>query len=1118
MQKLTSIEQQKLLDLYAYMVASRESDVVEAELVNSGEANFLAASLGHEGAVILAPFLQPEDYLHCHYRDKALMLARGISNKMFFLSALCKKDAHSAGRQMVSHMSAPELNVLSLVGPVGNNALQAAGIAYIIKDKAQKPIVLCSLGDGTTQQGEVLEAIAESVRAQLPVLFFVHDNELAISTRTRGKTFFSLPDNTEPETFYGIKIVRIEGTRPFEAIDELGELIADMRANRSPKIVVFKVDRLANHSNADNQKLYRSTAEITHSFEHNDPIKSAKEFLLKQGVTEDTLAALEEKTKQEVRAAVEEARAAEEPEPCWEAEKPLPENLMPGAPENRGGFEEGARLTMLQAMREVLRNNLSNSDKIILLGEDLEDGKGDVFGMTRGLSTQFPGQVRNSALSESTIMGVSVGMALAGARPVAFLQFADFMPLAYNQLMAEAGSMYWRTNGGWECPVIVLAACGAYRPGLGPFHSQTNEATLAHIPGVDVFMPSNAADAAGMLNAAFQSGRPTVILYPKKLLNNGSVQDTVAPDVQHRLIPIGKARIVKPGQDITLVGWGNTVEICEQVSEALEVVGVDAEIVDLRTLKPYDLKTLLASVEKTGRIVVVHEDNHTCGLGGDVLASVVEYVKRPIKAKRITRSDTFVPCNFPNQLAVLPSFESVLSGCADLLDLELSFEREEMLDATTFNVEVIGASPSDESVSIVELYVKPGDYVRAGDKLVDTEASKSSGEILAPCSGVVEEIFVAEADQAKVGDYLCRIRLDKTISAAQQALRTKRKPILKRKAQQSTKKAEQTGHTYRVGISKPIFKTGSRRVSNAELLPQFPDKENEDIVRTTGIEHRYWLADHESIIDLAVSTVVEALKVNQVDLSEVSAIVCATTTPESFISPSMACLVLNKLYAVYGEHAIQAYDVNAACSGYLYALSQVKDHLQSRPHGKVIVVTAEALSRRLNQADFDTVFLFGDAATATIAYGEESIERSEVILDHFNLSALAEDGAILNVPVEKTETRAITLQGRKLFSFAVKNMAMALQKCCEQAGIALTDIALGVPHQANQRISDAVEKRLELPKGTFYSNIAHYGNTSSCTIPIALAETLPQLKKGDIVAMAAFGGGFTIGAGLMHKV
>lgn len=1103
---------EKLLKLYGFMVASRESDIVEAELVNSGEANFLASSKGHEGSVVINEFLKPEDWLHCHYRDKSLMLARGISNEMFFYSSLAKAESHSAGRQMVSHMSAPELNVMSLVGPVGNNALQAAGVAMAIKEHSAKPLVYCSVGDGTSQQGEVLEAIAEAKRSSLPVLFFIHNNNLAISTRTEGKTFFSMPDGSKPRSFYNIPITYIDGSNPLAELDKVASVIDNIREYRTPQILIMNVDRMDNHSNADDQKLYRSDEELEVSVSA-DPLLNSYNYLLENGCTPEEIDATKNTVIKSVRDAVNIARHGHNPLMTNEAEVALPAELQHDAKEYRGDFTAEHRLTMLEAMRKVFYQQLASNPDVVILGEDIEDGKGDVFGVTRGLSTAFAGRVINSALSESTIVGLSVGMALTGKRPVAFIQFADFLPCTYNQIFSELATMYWRTNGGWQSPVIVFAACGAYRPGLGPFHSQTNEATFAHIPGLDVYMPSNAADAVGMINAAFKSNRPSLFLYPKKLLNNGSLEDTTSRDVENQLVPVGKARIVRAGNDITLVGWGNTVSLCDEAAEALETVGLAAEVIDLRTIKPYDKKTLLDSANKTGKLIVVHEDNLTCGLGGDVLATVAEYAKNPVKMRRIARADTYTPCNFENQLEVLPSFEKILTAASEMLNIELTWEESSDTDPNLYTVDVIGASPSDETVLVNIIHVKIGDSVKSGDTLVDIEASKSAGEILSPCNGVVEEICVELDERAEVGKPLVRIRLPEGV--VKPAQMKPRKPILTRKADEVVEitNAKTPFSLGRVGLSRPQFRSGSRVIDNSEILPLFPEFTNEDIIQRTGIVKRHWLADGESIIDLAADAVNDALTKQSLNLRDIDLIICATCSPENLLSPSMACLVLDKLYKNHGKVSIPGYDLNAACSGYLYALQNAQDFLRTRPNARVLLVTAEALSQRIKPHDFETAFLFADAATATIISGESHLAECEAELKQVYITSDAEDGSILNIPVDVDS--GIAMKGTKLFPLAVKAMSLAIHKCCQEAGVAVGDINLAVPHQANQRILTAVESRLKLPHGIMFSNIANYGNTSSCTIPIALHEALAEDKGQLNIALCAFGGGFTSGAALL---
>ena len=386
-----------LRESYRHMVASREIDVLEQNFTSRGEAFFHVSGAGHEASATIAPLLTPADWLHCHYRDKALMLARGISVEMFFLATFNKQASHSAGRQMNAHMSAPELNVLSLVGPVGNSALQAVGVAAGVTGQPERPIVLCSLGDGMTQQGEVYEAIAHAVRDSLPVLFIVQDNELAISTKTRGRTFYSMPDG-DPDQFYGIPIARMDGRQPVEVYDAVGRVIDEMRANRRPMIVIMEVDRLFNHTNADDQRVYRSSEEIETVWQRGDPIANLRAYFIEHGVAEQELIDIEQQTQSEVQAAADHAQRGANPQPMFAALKPLPAELYPNAAEYRGDPAANGQqpLTMLKAIRQTLYNHLAADERVMLFGQDIEDPKGDVFGITKGLSEQFRGRVINS--------------------------------------------------------------------------------------------------------------------------------------------------------------------------------------------------------------------------------------------------------------------------------------------------------------------------------------------------------------------------------------------------------------------------------------------------------------------------------------------------------------------------------------------------------------------------------------------------------------------------------------------------------------------------------------------------------------------------------------------------
>lgn len=1097
------------LTLYRTLFATRRLDGRERDLVNRGEAFFFVSGAGHEATAALAAHLTPDDWLHCHYRDKALLLARGVPPAAFLRTLLCKDTGSSRGRQMSPFLHDRQRRVLSLVTPVGNGAIQAVGVAAAIKNAPSRPLVYCGVGDGTTQQGEFYEAVAEAVRNQLPVLFVVQDNGWAISTRTAGRTFFDTPGGPRND-FLGLPIHRLDGRDVVAVDDAFGRLVAQIRNTRGPALAVMRVERLDSHTNADDQTRYRTVDDILHAAETGDPVRLFRQRLLSEGVAEETLLALEAEVEAELAAVEADCLQHRDPTPAFSAKKPVRVELTHPGHERRGVEGEGG-LTLREALREVLRHRLASDPRVFLYGEDIEDPKGDVFGVTRGLSTEFPGRVVNSPLAEATIIGEAIGRAMAGQRPVAFLQFADFLPPAYNQIVSELATLHWRTDGDWSTPVIVMVACGGYRPGLGPFHAQTGEAIMAHTPGLDVVMPSTAADAAGLLNAAFETGRPTLFFYPKALLNDPRL--AVSPNVEEQFTPLGVARKVRAGRDITLVGWGNTARLCEKAAEALEHAGVEAEVLDLRSLSPWDERQVIASAEKTARLLVVHEDNHTCGFGAEVLATVAEKARVPVAMRRVTRPDTHVPCNFANQLETLPSLKRVVETAADMLDLHVDWQTPPQPQAGSLLVEAIGSGPSDETVQVLEFYVQPGETVVAGQPLASLEASKSVFDLAAPAPGVVERIEVQEGETVPVGATLCVLRTENVSRRRPVTQEQPGAPIFTKRPSTGRVVLPRSGQRPRrfdVGLSRPATVTGSRLVTNAELIPAASSMTVDDIVRRTGIERRFWAAEGEDPVTLGAAACREVLEREGLILADLDLVICSTTSPTS-ITPSMACRICNALSDGAGRTLVPAFDLSAACSGYLYALQSAYDFLQSTPSGRVLVITSEVLSPLLDREDFDTAILFGDAASATIVYGEDHFERAAARLHRPELSANGEDGRTLSVPLQNAGF--IQMRGRRVFTEAVRAMISSLRRVCRHAEWNVDDLRWVAPHQANGRILEAIAGRIAAP---VYSNIQRFGNTSSSSIPLCLDELLPQLSTGDRLGLCAFGGGFTFGAGLIE--
>ncbi|MCF7863869.1 MAG: hypothetical protein K9L89_03665, partial [Kiritimatiellales bacterium] len=868
---------EKLLEIYRPMVASRYTDHLQSAAAQRGEVFFYIPSSGHEAAAALAPHLIDADWLHLHYRDRALAYARGVSYETVFYGLFSKAESNSGGRRMPAFPCDRSLNIMSTPTLVGSNVLQAVGVASTIKNDAGNPFVLVSVGDGATQQGDFYEAVAEAVRANLPVLFLIEDNRFALSTVTKGNTFYSLPGG-DADTFYGLPIHRVDGSDAVPTFVKFEEVVASLRKTRGPQIVVFNVERLQSHTNADDQTVYRTAADLKHAMDNADPCANLRKQLLADGIAEEQIKAIEDDVQAKVDAAFHTARKGTTPTAVFDAKKPLP------APRDEyTGTTEDRTLSMLEAMRETLKARLSKDPKTTLLGQDIEDPKGDVFGLTRGLSKVFPEQVHNAALAENTILGVSTGQALAGGYPVAFMQFADFLPVAYNQILSEIGAMYWRTNGQWETPMLIMSISGGYRPGLGPYHAQTMESICAHVPGVDVFMPSTAADAAGLLNAIFESGRPSVFLFPKSLINDRS--NTTSADVEKQYVPIGKARIARTGQDITLVGWGGTVPVCEKTAEALSEIGINAEVIDLRTIFPWDEATVLASATKTGRLVIVHEDNQTCGMGGEIAAAIAEKAGDAVKLARVVRPDTYIPYDYSCQIDVLPSFKRTLEKCCELLDVDIHWEKLVEEEAGTVTVKAIGSSPSDETITVANLLVAVGDMIAEGDLLASVEADKASMDITSPVGGTIAELLIEEGDVVRVGTPMLKISSDEAAQLKPLTKEDPGTPIMERKrvsAIQSvpTPKAQSLRpKASTIYISNICTVFGSRHLSNEELLQGHGEWDSEAIRKRTGIENRYWIDGDENVLTLAVKATRDLLEKENLHISDIGAIICSTGTP-----------------------------------------------------------------------------------------------------------------------------------------------------------------------------------------------------------------------------------------------
>ncbi|MCO5297334.1 MAG: thiamine pyrophosphate-dependent enzyme [Fimbriimonadaceae bacterium] len=636
------------LDLLRLMLLSREGDRREGILLRQSKGWFHIGGTGHEAIGALSFVLRPDDVLFPHYRDRALMLTRGLTTAELALAYFGKRDSGSGGRQMPGHYSNKDLNVFSVSSPTGGSLLPAVGTAWGMKLSGTDSLVVTSIGDAASRQGEFYEAVAFAMQEKLPAIFLVEDNRYGISTPTEKFLAFRFG------LFDERNVVRVDAHYPDKVFEVGAAAAAKARAGDGPTILWCELDRLSSHSSSDDHRIYREPEDIA-EMEARDPIKLLAEELMASGdLTEDVWQEMRDEVVQLVDAEYLKAEKATDPR----ADEVYLHNFGEEVPAERPPITTG-RQTMVAAINSTLHKALENDPKVVMFGEDIEDPKGGVFGLTKGLSDAFPNQVFNSPLAEATIVGTAVGMAAYGMRPVFEVQFIDFINPAWNQIMTNLSTLRWRTFGKWKCPCVIYCPYGAYLPGGSLWHSQANEALLAHVPGVRIAIPSTPEDAAGLFWSAIHGDDPTFILIPKHIFRKNVEVDHV------EAVPFGKARTVREGSDVTLVTWGNCVELAEEVAQKL-ADEVDIEILDLRTIVPCDYEAIAASLEKTGRLVVVHEDLKTCGFGQAILGEMTRVPERwnlfLSPPQLVAREDVHIGYNPIYEYAALPSADEVIAA------------------------------------------------------------------------------------------------------------------------------------------------------------------------------------------------------------------------------------------------------------------------------------------------------------------------------------------------------------------------------------------------------------------------------------------------------------------------
>jgi len=640
-------------------------------LLRQGKSWMQVPCAGHEGLMAFACQLRATDYLFSYYRGYHLRLAKGISAEQLAKDFLARRGSSSGGRSMSVHCSSRELNVFPDAGPVASQCLPAVGVAWGQKLNRCDDLTVCSLGEGATRQGEFYEAVCFAIQEHLPIVFLVEDNKYAISTRTEKMTPLRLE-------MLNKAYVQIANGYDVDEMYEVGrKAIERIRAGLGPAILWCHVDRVGSHTLMDDHRRYRSDEELAAL---TDPIEHWCEKLIAAGqITPAEIATL----RQEIAEEIESTYARVEREPALEVRcvydhvfAATETSKAETAPVSIPLRQEKSTTTLLAAFNQTLRNGLAELPKMMILGQDIQDPKGGVFGLTAGLSTEFPQRVINTPIAEATILGTAVGLGLLGYKPVCEIQFIDFISPGFNQLTTHIGTLNWRSVGRWPCPIVIYAPYGAYLPAGGLWHSESKEGWWTHIPGLRVAVPSRPEDAAGLLASALHEDVPTLLLLPKHLFRLERHCQTSTTR-----IPFGQARIVREGREVTVVAWGNCVELAEAAAEEVDEEGCSVEIIDLRTLVPCDWETIDQSLKKTGRLVVVHEDSRTSGFGATLVAEMLAHAKRfeyLIAAPQlVTRADVPIPYHPDMERSVLPS-------CKDLIDAIKTVYPAESLESMTW--------------------------------------------------------------------------------------------------------------------------------------------------------------------------------------------------------------------------------------------------------------------------------------------------------------------------------------------------------------------------------------------------------------------------------------------------
>ncbi len=662
----------ELMEVLKMMITTRTYDNKAMNYLRQGKTFFHIAASGHEAVqMAVGLLLNPKkDWFFPYYRDLGVVLMTGVTPKEVFLQTFAKADdPASGGRQLPMHWGHPNINLPSQSSPTGTQFLQAVGTALANKRLGNDAISFVSSGEGTTSQGEFHEAVNWASRDKLPVLFLIENNKYAISVHVSSQSGGEGHSVSAMMSGYNnLLTMKIDGTDFFESYEKLSQAIDYIKSGKGPALIEAEVVRLQSHSSSDDQKKYRNEKEIEEDL-LNDPISKFSKYLIDNNIiSQKEIDKIWKQVNDELTILGEEALKSSDPKSDDAIKFVFDESGFKESLEYETSQPSGKSIVMVDAINHALHEEMAFNDKMYIFGEDIADGKGGVFTATKGLSTKYGNdRVFNSPLAEASIMGVAIGMSLVGMKPVVEIQFGDYIWPAFNQMKDELATFRYRSNNTWVTPVVTRVAVGGYIHG-GLYHSQNIESIFAHVPGIYIAYPSNAADAKGLLKTACRINDP-VLFCEHKGLYRQSFAMTPEPD-ENYLIPFGKAKVAREGSDLTVISWGVCFWDSMFAAKRLEEeFGYSVEVIDIRTIIPLDEETIYNSVKKTNKAIIIHEDTLTGGFGAEIAARITENCFQSLDApvRRIAGLDSHIPYSPVLEYTVLPSREKIYKGILDLL-------------------------------------------------------------------------------------------------------------------------------------------------------------------------------------------------------------------------------------------------------------------------------------------------------------------------------------------------------------------------------------------------------------------------------------------------------------------